>query len=499
MGIVSCLDCTTDRATARFCTPPTSLTVSACAASCYDDSILQEPQALPLPAPSEDAEGEELEILHACEHIRERLAAHFANGMCRNCFANFLENSGGLWAAGSADPPAFQAAREKEMKELEDEDAELLMGLEEDIFGIEGGQLNAPALPLPAGDQGNRAAPAAAAAEAPKKAATMSLRWGHSHRKRARQDGDNAAAAGRGSGGASGSGAASGVKRGPGRPKKGTVYDEAEELQQFDNAFEALHAEAAAGARDVGQQDAGGAGGMGAHLLGFGAAYNFPETRPAAADGEGDGAAADDVGQPAKRVKRGNEPAGGGRVAGTREEDLLLMESMAELGGLGEGHLGDTEAAVAAAAVAGCLEDREQEEEHGETADMDLEGLGPEAGAIVPVPMEDQRMRDLDELEEEEEGGQGEGGGEGAAAGGGGGEGAAVEAGDKGAIVEGEQEDQAESLSDIDDDEINGYLVGEREARLKEVRRGGCVYTGKRMCVHGGEGGKLRKIVIHCP
>lgn len=57
-----------------------------------------------------------------CEHV-ELGDKHFAHGMCRACFQEFLAVSGGIWTDGAADPPAFTKGKKKRVLALPAPDA----------------------------------------------------------------------------------------------------------------------------------------------------------------------------------------------------------------------------------------------------------------------------------------------------------------------------------------------------------------------------------------
>lgn len=55
---------------------------------------------------------------HTCVHVQGG-RKHFAHGMCQECFLHFLKASGGIWAS-SADPPAFTRAEAQRQAEADE-------------------------------------------------------------------------------------------------------------------------------------------------------------------------------------------------------------------------------------------------------------------------------------------------------------------------------------------------------------------------------------------
>lgn len=62
----------------------------------------------------ENTKGEEApkNLLGGCMHVAAEMEIHFRNGMCRECYSNFVQFTGGLY--DGSNPPSFSKNREKE-------------------------------------------------------------------------------------------------------------------------------------------------------------------------------------------------------------------------------------------------------------------------------------------------------------------------------------------------------------------------------------------------
>lgn len=62
----------------------------------------------------ENTKGEEApkNLLGGCMHVAAEMEIHFRNGMCRECYSNFVQYTGGLY--DGSNPPSFSKNREKE-------------------------------------------------------------------------------------------------------------------------------------------------------------------------------------------------------------------------------------------------------------------------------------------------------------------------------------------------------------------------------------------------